>query len=243
MSEAEEQYMKRIKYRQVIGSLLWLSITTRPTISKFVSVASQYLIRPRKQHWKHVQSILRHLKATRNAGLVYRASNDNQLTCFTDADWAGDKVNRKSTSGVMLQLSGAAILWRSELQNITARSVFESELIALYVGTADIIWLSDLYEFYTGNALNIPTYIDNQDVVTRSQELKTSQRNRHMGIRMNCLCEVFEAERFHPLKIASELNPADGLTKLLSGRKFSVSYEQMMNDPIVEESSQDMDMS
>ena len=116
-------------------------------------------------------------------------------------------------------------------------------LIALYVGTADIIWLSDLYEFYTGNALNIPTYIDNQDVVTRSQELKTSQRNRHMGIRMNCLCEVFEAERFHPLKIASELNPADGLTKLLSGRKFSVSYEQMMNDPIVEESSQDMDMS
>ena len=67
------------------------------------------------------------------------------------------KVNRKSTSGVMLQLSGAAILWRSELQSITARSVFESELIALYVGTADIIWLSDLYEFYTGNALNIPT--------------------------------------------------------------------------------------
>ena len=91
ISEAEEQYMKRIKYRQVIGSLLWLSITTRPTISKFVSVASQYLIRPRKQHWKHVQSILRHLKATRNAGLVYRASNDNQLTCFTDADWAIDQ--------------------------------------------------------------------------------------------------------------------------------------------------------
>ena len=64
-----------------------------------------------------------------------------------------------------------------------------------------------------------------------------------MGIRMSCLCEVFDAERFHPLKIASELNPADGLTKLLSGSKFSVSYEQMMNDPIVEASSQDMDMS
>jgi hypothetical protein len=59
----------------------------------------------------------------------------------------------------MLQLSGAAILWRSELQSTTARSVFESELIALYVGTADIIWMSGLYEFYTGSALNIPTYI------------------------------------------------------------------------------------
>ena len=59
-----------------------------------------------------------------------------------------------------------------------------------------------------------------------------------MGIRMNCLCEVFDAERFHPLKIASELNPADGLTKLLSRNKFSVSYEQMMNDPIVETSTQ-----
>ena len=62
-----------------------------------------------------------------------------------------------------------------------------------------------------------------------------------MGIRMNCLCEVFEAERFRPLKIASEPNPADGLTKLLSGSKFSVSYEQMMDDPIVETSIQDMD--
>ena len=41
-----------------------------------------------------------------------------------------------------------------------------------------------------------------------------------MGIRMNCLCEVFDAERFHPLKIASELNPADGLTKLLSGNNL-----------------------
>ena len=98
--------------------------------------------------------------------------------------------------------------------------------------------MADLYEFYIGNALNIPTYIDNEDVVSGSQELKTSQRNRHMGIRMNCLCEVFDAERFHPLKIASELNPADGLTKLLSGSKFSVSYEQMMDDPIVETSTQ-----
>ena len=58
------------------------------------------------------QNILRHLKATRNAGLVYRASNDNQLTCFTDADWAGDKVNRKSTSGVVHHNR------RSELQSI-----------------------------------------------------------------------------------------------------------------------------
>ena len=48
-------------------------------------------------------------------------------------------------------------------------------------------------------------------------------------------------ERFYPLKMASELNPADGLTKMLSGNKFSVSYEQMMNDPIVETSIQDMD--
>ena len=77
---------------------------------------------------------------------------------------------------MVLQLSGAAILWRSELQSITARSVFESELIALYVATADIIWISDLYEFYTGNALNIPTYIDNEDVVTRSQDHFNSPR-------------------------------------------------------------------
>jgi len=80
--------------------------------------------------------------------------------------------------------------------------------------------MSDLYEFYTGNALNIPTYIDNQDVVTRSQEFKTPQRNRHMGIRMNCLCEVFEAERFHPLKIA---RPTPWSSDLKRGRKYRTS--------------------
>ena len=64
-------------------------------------------------NWRPLPELIGELEKL-YSGLVYRASNDSQLTCFADADWAGDKVNRKSTSGVMLQLSGAAILYDAQ---------------------------------------------------------------------------------------------------------------------------------
>ena len=100
-------------YQAVVGSLLYLSTKTRPDIAYAVGCAARFCAKPTKEHWTAVKRILRYLKGTSNLGLLYRSTTSSELVGYSDADWAGDVGDRKSTSGYVFMLSGAAISWRS----------------------------------------------------------------------------------------------------------------------------------
>jgi len=107
-------------YQSAAGSLI-LSIATRPDIAFTVSSMSKYCARTTKQHWTAVKRIMRYLKGTLNCGLCYKRPELKQCAGFSDADWAGDPGDHKSTSGYLFQISGATVSWRSKKQ--TCRTV------------------------------------------------------------------------------------------------------------------------
>lgn len=126
-----------LPYRRAVGSLIYLALCTRPDISYAVGVLSQHLERPSQQHWNAFIHVLRYLKGTRLLAIHYGSTapeteiqGNQSWSCpfgHVDADWAGDKDTRRSTTGYIFKLFGGAISWRSKLQPTVALSSTEAE--------------------------------------------------------------------------------------------------------------------
>ena len=124
-----------------MGSLLYLSIATRPDITYAVSNVAKFCAKSTKQHWVAVKHIFRYLKGTQQYGLLYSKSDSNHCIGFSDADWGGDLDDRKSTSG---QVGGTTISWRSKKQTCVVLSTAEAEYIALASAAQESLWLQHL---------------------------------------------------------------------------------------------------
>lgn len=159
-------------YQSAIGSLLYLSTRTRPDIAYAVSNVARFSSQPTKEHWTAVKHILRYLNGTRNYGLLYSSEETNNLTGYSDADWAGDLNDRKSTSGYLFKMSGAAISWKSKKQTCVALSTAEAEYMALASAAQEAVWLQRLTSDISKTSINPTTiYEDNQSAICMAKIL------------------------------------------------------------------------
>ena len=106
-------------FRQLVGGLQYLSLT-RPDISFTVNKLSQFMHRPTESHWQALKRLIRYLKGTIFHGILFRRSASSRLYAFSDADWAGDRDDRKSTTGYVIYLGGNLISWSSRKQRSVA---------------------------------------------------------------------------------------------------------------------------
>ena len=99
------------RYRRLVGKLNYLTVT-RPDIAHSVSVVSQYMSSLTVDNWAAVQHILCYLKGALGRGILYCNHGHNRVECFTDADWAGSKEDRRSTSGYCVFVDGNLVSWK-----------------------------------------------------------------------------------------------------------------------------------
>jgi hypothetical protein len=100
-------------YRQMVGSLNYLT-TTRPDIAYFVSVLSQFMVKPQEIHWNAAKAVLRYLKGTLDYGIKYTDASDVELTGYSDSDWDGNPDDRKSTTGYVFGIGSRVVSWSSK---------------------------------------------------------------------------------------------------------------------------------
>ena len=93
-----------------LGSLMYLSVSSRPDITFAVNNLAWFNSNPQKEHWTALKWVLRYLKGTTNIGILYKQDRSDKCIGYSDADWAGDTSERKSTSvcSVVDQFHGAA---------------------------------------------------------------------------------------------------------------------------------------
>ncbi|XP_051211845.1 secreted RxLR effector protein 161-like [Lolium perenne] len=130
-------------YRSAVGSLPYLTVT-RPDLSYAVNRVCQFLHEPRDTHWAAVKRILRYVKMTSDHGLSLRPSSASLLSAISDADWAGDSDNRRSTGGYAIFFGGNLIDWSAWKQAIVSRSSTKSEYKAFSNATAELIWIQSV---------------------------------------------------------------------------------------------------
>jgi len=171
---AAESADLRFPYRELIGSLLYISTHTRPDVGYSVSVCARFLDRYSAEHWNAAKRILRYLIHTPEQKLTLGAVTNqraNILEGYCDSSWAQDLGDRKSTSGFLFTLGGATISWSSRKQQLTALSTAEAELIALCAGAQEEVWISQIL---SETQLRPPTitniYQDNQSTISMTKE-------------------------------------------------------------------------
>ena len=181
----DDESVDQQKYQSAIGSLMYLSVSTRPDISYTVSSLARFSAKPTKEHWTALQLLLRYLKGTLKHGILYTEDGSDTCTGYTDADWAGDVDGRKSTSGYIFLLSGGAISWRSQKQKCVALSTTEAEYVAMASAAQESVWLRQLIaELTNSSTAEAPSliYEDNQSAIAMTKNPQYHGRAKHIDI-------------------------------------------------------------
>ena len=114
------------EFRSAVGALMYLATNTRPDIAQAVGALARHMAKPTEEHWAAAKGVLRYLAGTKEMGLYFGGESALKFEAYSDADWAGDLGTRRSTTGYVFKLNGAAVSWSSKLQATVAASSTEA---------------------------------------------------------------------------------------------------------------------
>ena len=130
-------------YRSILKKLRYLP-HTRPDLMFSIGLLSRFMENPLVEHLKNAKRVMRYVKGTLNYGLKYKRSNVFELIGYSDNDYSGDHMDRKSTSGSVFFLGKNLITCSSQKHKIIALSSCEAEYIVLNATCCQAIWLAGL---------------------------------------------------------------------------------------------------
>lgn len=179
------------------------------------------MLDPREPHLQAAYRILHYLKSNPGKGILFKRNNILTLEAYTDADYAGSLVDRRSTTGYCTFLGGNLVTWRSKKQNVVARSSAESEFRAIAQGLCELLWLKiildDLRIKWDGP---MKLYCDKKSAIDIAHNPVQHDRTKHIEIDRHFIKEKLEEGLICMSYVPSEHQLADTLTKGLSSSRF-----------------------
>ena len=228
------------RYLSMVGSLMYAALGTRPDLSYCVTALSRYNSAPLQMHLTAAKRALRYLKRTSGYRLYYsrRVEEASQATRprvqgFTDSDWAGNELTRKSVGGCIFfagpqddatgpQPVSGAVHWQSRTQSVVALSTLEAEYIACSDAVREALWLQRLLEdmaLSTGlHRDSQPVLIgcDNQGALKLIETGVSKQKTKHIDVKYHHIRDEESKGSIRYHYVRSTDNPADLLTKALA---------------------------
>lgn len=220
-------------YQSLVGALIYLAVNTRPDISHAVGILSRFMSCPTDLHWEAAKHVLRYLKGTTHLGLLFAATkHPGVYTCemYTDADFAADVDKRRSITGAVMLMQGAAVLWLSKLQTIVATSTAEAEFIAASVATKEGLWVRKLLSEFSGKVNPLNLAVDNQSALVLISEHTAGQsgRTKHIDIQFQHVRDRYQRGDVTVRFVSTTDQRADMFTKQLGGPEFKRHRELVM---------------
>ena len=207
-------------YRSIIGALQYLTMT-RPDISFAVNRLSQYLKTPTMDHWTTCKRVLRYLVGTPTLSLHFKPTSLLDLQAFTNAGWAGNLDDRKSTTGYCVLLGGNLISCFSKKQTVIARSSTESEYRAMASATAELIWIQSLVDELCLPVIKCPTlWCDNVSSASLASNPVFHAQTKHIEVDLLFVRDRVLDRLLDVRYIPSDQQTADIFTKPLSIPQF-----------------------
>jgi hypothetical protein len=143
-SDEDIEYMSKVPYCSVVGSLMYAMVCSRPDLSYVISIVRRYMSNPGKEHWRAVQWIFRFLRGTADHCLQFGRTAKG-LIGYVDSDYAGDLDRKRSLTGYVFTVGSCAVSWKAVLQPVVALSTIEAEYMAIAAACKELIWLKGLY--------------------------------------------------------------------------------------------------
>ncbi|GJQ99846.1 putative ribonuclease H-like domain-containing protein [Tanacetum coccineum] len=207
-------------YRSMIGSLMYLT-ASRPDIMYAVCVCSRFQVTPKTSHLNAVKRIFKYLKGKPNLGLWYPRESPFDLEAFSDSDYGGSNLDRKSTTGGCQFLGQRLISWQCKKQTIVATSTTEAEYVAAANCCGQVLWVQNQLLDYGFNFMNTKIHIDNESTICIVKNPVYHSKTKHIEIRHHFIRDCYEKKLISVEKIHTDLNVADLLTKPFDGPRFN----------------------
>ena len=213
------------EFREIVGSLQYLATQTRPDIAFTVNWLGRRVCEPTVLDLQVAKRCLRYLNGTRNLGITYTRWNNDlrfSLEAYTDADFAGDAKTYKSTTGMVILLGGAPIVWKSKLQRSVVTSTTEAETLALSSTVKTVTFLRHFAESIKAlPPQKVPVKCDNSGTVLLVKGEASTQRTRHIGAQLYYSRQQHQNGIVNVQHVPGQQQLADILTKPISGDKFT----------------------
>jgi len=167
------------KYRGMISSLLYLT-ASHLDIMHNICVCEAFQLCPKESHLTNVKRVFKYLIGTRGLGLWYPRGPNISLIRYSDYDFGGCKVDRKSISGTCHLLGCSLVTWHSRKQACVALSTSEAKYIIVGSFYAQSIWIKHQLEYYGIHLVNIPLMCDNINAINLTKNSITHSRMKHI---------------------------------------------------------------
>lgn len=177
---------------------------------------------PKEPHWQAVKRILRYLQNTISFGLRITQNSDHSLNGFSDADWGGDRDDRRSVGAYCIFHGQNLISWSCKQQQTVARSSTESEYKSLSNTAAEIQWLKSVLR-----DLNLPLpvcptlWCDNIGATYLSSNPVFHARTKHIEIDFHYVRDQVLQKKIQVAFVSTKDQLADALTKPLASARFA----------------------
>ncbi|XP_058768547.1 uncharacterized mitochondrial protein AtMg00810-like [Vicia villosa] len=217
-SDSDGDFVDVTTFKQLVGSLRYLC-NTRPDICYVVGMVSRFMSKPKWSHYQAAIRIMRYIKGTLNYGLLFPSGRkaESELMSYSNSDWCGDIVDRRSTSGYLFKFQGGPISWSSKKQPVVALSKCEAEYIASAVVACQAVWLLNLLEDLKVK-INKPLklMIDNKSAIN----LAMHGRSEHIETKYHFLKSQVQQGVLEVLHCSTQKQLTDVLTKAIKTNQF-----------------------
>ena len=219
-------------FQSLVGSLLWVARCSRPDIAFAVHKATRQTHAPRMLDWKLAKLVARYLKSTATLKLEMapaRTSRDAlQLEVYRDAEFAADKVDRKSLTGGFVLLNGMTVSWTAKKQGGGNLSTMEVEFVAPSEVACELIGLHQMLG-EVGMAPVVPMliHVDNQAAIIQIERDASSIKAKHIDVRHKYLRDLARRGIVTAQHVRSEVMIADLMTKALDATKLAALHSLM----------------
>jgi hypothetical protein len=233
-TEQEKVSMEVIPYRQVVGSLMYLMVCTRPDLASAVGILARYMQNPGRQHWEAAKRVLRYVQHSKKMGLHYKRKPTLEIVGFCDSDWGGDPDEKKSTTGYVFLVGGGAFSWCSKRQGAISLSSCEAEYYASSQAAMEVAWQrSFLQEVGMKQEEPITVGSDSQSALNLIGNPVYHEKSKHIGIRYHYVREQVSQKEVEFVYVPTEFQVADSLTKAVPRQKLEYCRKKMGVQEIV----------
>ena len=231
------------RYQKKIGSLLYAAVTTRPDVAFATSRLARFLANPGQIHHDAADRVLLYLQSTANMALKLGGGEGFEVA--SDASFADNTLDRKSSQGYAIKLFGGMIAWRANKQETVTTSTTEAELLALSQVAKEAMFTKMLlYELGIQLDQTITIQCDNQQTIRLVNEEITQLQTklRHVDIHNHWLRQEVERKKIQVVYAKTTDMIADGFTKALPVGQLGQFYEHLGLEDISDKGTREMEL-
>jgi hypothetical protein len=230
MDPNEQERMRVIPYAPTIGSVMYAMICTRLDVSYALSATNMYQSNYGDTHWTIVKNILKYLRRSKEAFLVFGGEQGLIIKGYSDSSFHTDADDSKSQSSFVFCLNGGAVSWKSSKQATVADLIMEAEYISASEAAKEVVGISSFVsELGVVPSASSPMdlYCDNSGAIAQANEPRAHKMAKHVLWRYHLICEIIGRLDVKDCKVHKDHNIASLLMKHLPQPKHEVHMRSM----------------